>query len=282
MRFDTLALVGVGLLGGSVGLAVRRRGIARRVVGTDCDAANLDRARARGILDATFADAAAAVAAADLVVFCTPVDRIGPLILAAAPHCRPGTLLTDVGSTKTGIVRAVEGRLPSGVAFVGSHPLAGSEKHGPEWSDADLFEGRLVVLTPCQSTRDRGVPRADLDRAAAFWQALGARVRVMEPEEHDRALALTSHLPHLTASALAATVPAELLDLSATGFRDATRLAAGSPDVWTAILHANRDAVLAALDAYRDRLDLFRRALESADRALIAQLLGEGRQLQDA
>jgi prephenate dehydrogenase len=272
MLFDTLALVGVGLLGGSVGLAARRRGVVRQVVGTDRDADALHRARARGILDATFPDAAGAVAAADLVAFCTPVDQIGALILAAARHCRPGTLVTDVGSTKTAIVRAVEGRLPAGVFFVGSHPLAGSEKHGPDWSDSDLFEGKLVVLTPCQP------PRPDIaDRIAAFWQALGARVRVMDAADHDRALALTSHLPHLTASALAATVPAELLELTATGFRDATRLAAGSPDVWTAIFHANRDAVLAALDVYRDRLDLFRRALEAGDPAQIAHLLSQGR-----
>ena len=162
-----------------------------------------------------------------------------------------------------------------GVAFVGSHPLAGSEKHGPDWSDADLFEGRLVVMTPDAPSAECGVPSAEstvhsvlrtshsaLEQVAAFWHALGTRVRMMDPEEHDRAVALTSHLPHLTASALAATVPAALLDLTATGFRDSTRLAAGSPNVWTAIFHANRDAVLAALDAYRDRLDQFRRARE--------------------
>ncbi len=149
MRFDTLALVGVGLLGGSIGLAARRRGVVRRVVGTDHDPAALGRAVSRGILDASCADLAGVVAAADLVVFCTPVDRIGPQILAAAPHCRPGTLLSDVGSTKAGIVRLVEGRLPAGVVFVGSHPLAGSEKHGHENADAGLFDGRLVVLTPC-------------------------------------------------------------------------------------------------------------------------------------
>src|SRR5262245_35803614 len=227
MPFDTLALVGVGLLGGSVGLAARRRGVVRRVVGTDHDPAVLARAGARGILDTSFADAAGAVAEADVVVFCTPVDHIAEQVLQTAPRCRPGALLTDVGSTKAAILRAVEGRLPAGIAFVGAHPLAGSEKHGPDASDADLFQGRLVVLTPCRGAGN------DLDRAAEFWKALGARIRVMDAEDHDRALARTSHLPHLAASALAATVSGELLGLAASGYRDATRLAAGSPDVWT-------------------------------------------------
>ena len=275
MLFDTLALFGVGLLGGSVGLAARRRGVVRHVVGSDRDADVLRRACARGILDAVFTEVVAGVATADLVVFCTPVDRIGEQILAAAPHCRPGTLLTDVGSTKVGIVRAVEHRLPPGIAFVGGHPLAGSEKHGPEHADADLFEGRLVILTPCAGSDGA------LERVTTFWQALGARVRVLEAGEHDRALALTSHLPHLAASVLAGTVPAELLDLTATGFGDATRLAAGCPDIWTAIFDANREPVLAALDAYRARLDLFRRALAAGDRPLIAQLLLEGKQTRD-
>ena len=275
MPFDTLTLVGVGLVGGSVGLAARRRGVVRHVVGTDHNLDNLSRASASGILDRAAPDLADAVTGADLVVFCTPVDRIAEHVLAAAPHCRAGALLTDVGSTKAAIVRALDGRLPEGLAFVGGHPLAGSEKHGPDHADADLFEGRLVVLTPCGSG-------AGMDQAADFWNALGARVRVMEADDHDRALALTSHLPHLAASALAGTVPLELLDLTATGFGDATRLAAGCPDVWTAIFHANRDALRAALDSYQDRLDLFRRALETGDRAVIEQLLVEGKRQRDA
>jgi prephenate dehydrogenase len=272
MPFDNLALVGVGFLGGSVGLAARRHGVVRRVVGTDRDPDILRRARSRGILDETFADVATAVAQADLVVVCTPVDRIAEQVLAAAPHCRPGTLLTDVGSTKAAILRALEGRLPPGVAFVGSHPLAGSEKNGPDHADAALFEGRLVILSAA-ATEDDAV-----ERAAGFWKGLGARVRVMDAEEHDRALALTSHLPHLVSSALAATVPAELLDLAATGFRDATRLAAGCSDVWAPIFLANHEALLAALKAYQDRLDRFRTALESGDRQRIAQLLIEGKE----
>jgi len=275
MAFDTLALIGVGLLGGSVGLAARQRGVVRHVIGTDRDRDGLERARARGILDAT-GTGPEAVAAADLVVFCTPVDRIAEQVLALAPHCRSGALLTDVGSTKAGILRALDGGLPAGIAFVGSHPLAGSEKHGPEHADPDLFQDRLVLLTPGPENGTAS------QRIAGFWEALGARVRTMDAAEHDRVMALTSHLPHLAAAALAGTVPVELLDLSATGFRDATRLAAGNPEVWAAIFQTNRDDLLAALARYRDRLDVFRRALESGNRSLIEQLLMEGKRARDA
>src|SRR5262245_6862052 len=144
---STLAIIGVGLIGGSVGLAARSRGRFKRIVGLDEHPEALERARSRGILDASFPDLASAVAGADVAVFCTPVDRIAAQVKAAAPHCRPGTLLLDAGSTKAAIARAV-GRLPKHVTFVPSHPLAGSEKQGPAHADAHLFSDRLVVLTP--------------------------------------------------------------------------------------------------------------------------------------
>src|SRR5262245_19610456 len=227
MKIRTLTIVGVGLIGGSVGLAAKRRGLAERVLGAGRQRASLDRALALGAIDEGLLDLSAAVHRADLAVFCTPVDGIAAQVLAAAPGCAAGTLLTDAGSTKAAIVRGVEGRLPDGVAFVGSHPLAGSEKRGPEHADPDLFLGRLAVVTQ--------TPRTDpaaLERTAAFWRALGSRVRVMSPEEHDRALALTSHLPHLMAAALAGVLPPELHELTAGGFRDTTRVAAGEPSLW--------------------------------------------------
>src|SRR5262249_28252088 len=156
-----------------------RRGIARRVLGTSRQQAGLDQAKALGLIDEGFLDVAAAVHQADLAVFCTPVDCIARQVVAVASGCAPGAVLTDAGSTKAAIVREVDGRLPAGVAFVGSHPLAGSEKRGPECADADLFEGRLAVVTPTARTDP-----AALEKTTAFWRALGARVRVMEPEEH--------------------------------------------------------------------------------------------------
>src|SRR5262249_29728245 len=154
------------------------------------------------------------------------------LVRQIAPASRPGTVLTDVGSTKAEVVRVV-GALANGVVFVGSHPLAGSEKQGPEHADADLFAGRLVVVTPGPHTEE-----AALCRVADFWRALGAGVERMSPEEHDDAVALTSHLPHVVASALAGALPPELAGLTATGFRDSTRIAAGGPDLWAAILRS--------------------------------------------
>ena len=198
-------------------------------------------------------------------------------MLAAAHGCAPGTLLTDAGSTKAAIVRALDGRLPAGVHFVGSHPLAGSEKRGPEHANPRLFERRLTVVTQ--------TPRTDpaaLERTRAFWEGLGARVRVMSPEEHDRALALTSHLPHLLAAALAAIVPPELYDLTATGFRDTTRVAAGDPSIWTGIFAQNRAAVGDALDQLCQRLDRFRTALEARDTTALDNLLAQAKKVRDA
>jgi prephenate dehydrogenase len=276
MRISTLALVGVGLIGGSVGLAARRRGVGTSVVGFDRNRTALDQALERGILDVAAPSLTAAVREADVVVFCTPVDTIAAYVLAAAPACRPGALLTDVGSTKAAVVRDVQGRLPAGVAFVGSHPLAGSEKHGPCFARADLFDDRLVVITPGDPTDDSA-----LSRVAAFWHSLGAFVRVMDPAEHDRALALTSHLPHLVAAALAGVLPPEWADLTATGFRDTTRIAGGDPALWTAIFLSNRQALLAALDRLEDRLRQFSRALDASDIAELAVLLRLGKTARD-
>jgi prephenate dehydrogenase len=277
MFVRTLTIVGVGLIGGSIGLAARRRSVAGRVLGVGRNMESLQRAGDAGAIDEAFLEAAAAVHQADVAVFCTPVDLIPEQVLSLAPGCRPGTLLTDAGSTKAGIVRHLDGRLPPQVAFVGGHPLAGSEKRGPEHAHADLFQGRLVVLTPTAHTD----PEA-LAKTAEFWQALGARVRTMEPEEHDRALALTSHLPHLLAAALAGILPETLHDLTASGFRSTTRVAAGDPALWTGIFEQNRQALLDALTLLEGRLAEFRRALETNDRHRLDDLLNQARRVRDA
>jgi cyclohexadieny/prephenate dehydrogenase len=277
MRISTLAIVGVGLLGGSVALAARRRGVADRIIGTDLDPTVLDGALRDGMLDEVYLHPSRTVGDADFIVFCTPVDRIADQVVEAARHCPPDALLTDVGSTKAAIVRDVHGRLPAGVEFVGSHPLAGSEKRGPEFACADLFVDRCTVLTPTDKT-DPGA----VETVRSFWQALGSRVRLMSPEEHDRALAVTSHLPHLVASALCGILPDELHELIATGFRSTTRVAAGDPGLWSAIFEQNRPALLAALVSLTDRLQHFQRALESRDRAALDELLTQGKRVRDA
>jgi prephenate dehydrogenase len=277
MKLKTLTIVGVGLIGGSIGLAARARGLAQTILGAGRRQASLDQARALGVVDEGCLDVALAVRRADLAVFCTPVDQIAEQVLAAAPGCTRGTLLSDAGSTKAAIVRDVEGRLPDGVAFIGGHPLAGSEKHGPEHADANLFQDRVTVLTRTERTD----PHA-LERIAVFWRALGARVKVMTPEDHDRALALTSHLPHLLAAALAGLLPPELHDLTATGFRDTTRIAAGEPSLWTGIFAQNRAAVLDALGRLQGRLDVLSQALAAEDPSALAALLAQAKRARDA
>lgn len=276
MKIHTLTIVGVGLLGGSLGLAVRQRGLARQIIGVGHQQASLDLAVQRGAIDAGTLDLRAAVVHSDLVVFCTPVDLIVAQARQAADHCPPGTLFTDVGSTKAEIVRGLEG-LPRGVRFVGSHPLAGSEKRGIEHAEADLYDGRLTVITPTPLS----APDA-LRSVRDFWEALGCRVRHLAPEEHDRALALTSHLPHLLASALAGLLPPELHDLTATGFRDTTRIAAGDPVLWTGIFEQNRQAVLQALTRYLDHLRVYEQALRREDRPTLDLLLAQAKKVRDA
>jgi cyclohexadieny/prephenate dehydrogenase len=276
MSFDQITIVGVGLIGGSVGLAAKARGVARRVVGVGRDPRTLARAVELGAIDSFSTDLAGGVKDADLVVVCTPVDRIAEMILRAAPHCREGTIFTDGGSTKGGIVAAVRGNLPAGVSFVPAHPLAGAEKNGVEHARADLFEKRVTIITPADNADE------DVRRVEAFWEALGSRLARLDPFEHDRVLAFTSHLPHAVASAVASVTAKEWLALSAGGFRDVTRIAAGDPELWTAIFQANRDAVLAALGAFADRLKEFRRLLEAGDGAGLAKWLTEGKQVRDA
>jgi prephenate dehydrogenase len=277
MHSDTLTIVGVGLIGGSIGLAARQRGVAGRVVGVGRQRASLERARQLGAIDEGSLDLLEAARRSDFLVFCTPVDQIAAQVLAAGAVCPAEAVLTDAGSTKGEIVRAVEAHRPARGAFVGSHPLAGSEKRGAEHAHADLFQDRLTVVTKAPWTD----PQA-LEQTAAFWQALGSRVRVMDPWEHDRALALTSHLPHLLAAALAGVLPPQLYELSATGFRDTTRVAAGDPSLWAAILEQNRAAVLEALGRLGARLAQFEGALRAGDVATIHALLTQGKRGRDA
>ena len=278
MQLHTLTIVGVGLIGGSIGLAAQKRGVARRIVGVGRDAGKLEEARRLGAIHAATTNLAEGRGDADLVICCLPVNRIAEQIKQAARHCKPGAVLTDAGSTKRQVVHAVDADLPSHVSFVGGHPLAGSEKRGAEHGHADLFVERWTVLTPTKRTR----PDAAVNAVAAFWEALGARAYQLSPHEHDEALALTSHLPHLIAAALAGILPDELRDLTATGFRDTTRVAGGDPEVWTPIFQQNRAAVLAALDRLEDRLRGFRLALACDDGVKIDQLLAQGRKVRDA
>nr|MCU0706550.1 prephenate dehydrogenase/arogenate dehydrogenase family protein [Fimbriiglobus sp.] len=272
MPFDQLTIIGVGLIGGSVGLAAKTRGLCRRVIGVGRDERTLARAQADGAIDSFTVNIADGVKAADLVVVCTPVDRVAADVLSATLTAPPRCIVTDVGSTKGNIVRELAGKLPpAGAMFVGSHPLAGSEKRGSANAVADLFVNRVVVVTPTADTDMEAVAVVEL-----FWSRLGARIIRMDPHEHDTALAMTSHLPHAAAGGLAAVTPPEWLALTAGGFRDTTRIAAGDPDLWAAIFLANRDAVLGAVDQFSERMTQFRQLLATDDRAGLVRWLAEG------
>jgi len=257
-----LAIVGVGLLGGSVAKAARVGGLARRIIGVGRAPERLRPAVDDGTLDAAVTDLDAGVREADFILLAAPVLAIEGLLERVWRAAPDGTLITDVGSTKRNIVRAAE-RLAATrpLAFVGSHPLAGSEQAGYGVARADLFRGATVVVTPTEGTELEAVKTT-----TGFWEALGARVTSLDPETHDRTVAAISHLPHLIACALvdgAVRVEPAALDLAARGFRDTTRIAAGDPDMWTEIFLANRDALSASVEAFRDALADLQRAIDA-------------------
>lgn len=276
-KWNTVAIVGVGLIGGSIGLALRSRKLAHEVVGIGRRPASLRVAKRVGAVDATTTNLSKGVSQADLVVICTPVEQIVGYVQDVAAACPEGALITDAGSTKAEIVAGLNGSLKRGVRFIGSHPLAGSEKTGPAAATAELFEKRVVVLTPAPTSS-----RDDVRMLSRFWTSLGARVVEMSPEEHDLALAATSHLPHLVSSALAAATPVKFLPLTATGWADTTRVAAGDAELWTQIFTANRGHVLASLEQFEQVLQSLRTAIERGDRRRLSKILTEGKQNRDA
>ncbi len=278
-----VAIIGVGLIGGSIGLALRQRGLAAEVVGVGRRTASLDKARARGTIDRGTTNLVDGVAEADWVVVATPVAGIVDAVLSTA-QASPRATITDAGSTKAEICRAVRAQSAQSEPpislrgrFVGSHPLAGDHRTGPDHARADLFDGRTVVVTPEDDT-----PPGLVERAKEFWESLGAHVELLSPEEHDRALAATSHLPHLVAAALADATPEEWLRLAATGWADATRIAAGDPGLWTQIFSQNRTAVLDALRRFEFKLAALADAIDQDDPAAVTAHLQEAKRIRDA
>jgi prephenate dehydrogenase len=279
-RLGTVAIVGVGLIGGSIGLAVRARRLASEVVGVGRDPGRLDQASRAGAIDRGTTDLGEGVAEADVVVVCTPVSQVAEDVGRVAETAPAHVLVTDAGSAKRQIIDAVERHPPSAAVFVGAHPLTGSERKGVTSARADLFEGRVCVLTPTPRTRPERT-----GRALAFWTALGCRVVELGPAEHDEILAYTSHLPHALACALASSVPVEWLPLAAGGYRDGTRVAGADSALWTAIFRDNRGPLLKALGTLRERLDAFEYALMNDDEHAIGSWWEQGRrrrQLFDA
>ena len=276
--FKQMTILAPGLLGGSLGLAAHRLGLASRItvwarraeVRLACSEAEW--------CAAAYADPCEAVSGSDFVVLCLPVDGIVPMAQRIVPALSNGTLVTDVGSTKSRICRLAARAMPAGVHFIGSHPMAGSEKSGLDHADAELFQARACLVTPIEDTVD-----APLDALVAFWKALGMEVTTLSPERHDEIVAHISHLPHLLASVLAshlAAKPSGWQAFCGNGLRDTTRIAAGSPDIWRSIFEENRDELLRALDGFENELARLRSHLHNGEWAQVRHLLEKGRQFR--
>jgi prephenate dehydrogenase len=274
MRFDRVAVIGVGLIGGSFALALKSAKLCGHVAGIGRSAANLQLAKERGIIDSIAQDAADA----DLVLVATPVAQYPQVLASIAPRLKPSAIITDAGSTKRDVAAAARAVLGGRICqFVPAHPIAGAEKSGAAAASADLFRGKRVVLTPLQENS-----AASLQAVEATWTACGARVSRMRPEEHDAVFAAVSHLPHLLAYALVHEFAgrgnsAQLFGYAAGGFRDFTRIASSHPEMWRDICVANREPLLAELERYAGKLRALRPLLERGDGAALEKLFAEAR-----
>lgn len=265
-----VALIGCGHIGGSLILALRAARRVRHVVGYDRDPNVAARAAGLEIIDEVAPSAEAAVGRADVVILATPVRALGEVCKTIAPSVRAGAIVTDVGSLKARVVRVCEAELGDRARFVGGHPMAGTERSGPEHAQSKLFKGRTVILTPTERTST-----AALRFVTAMWAALGTRVVELDPDAHDRAVAALSHLPHAVAFALAGALDADpeaLVGLAAGSFTDGTRVAASSSSMWGPVLVDNRDALLPWLDAFAARLAELRAAIAKRDAQAVSTL----------
>ncbi|MBN8440820.1 MAG: prephenate dehydrogenase/arogenate dehydrogenase family protein [Thauera sp.] len=278
-----LVVCGVGLIGGSFALALRRAGAVGRIVGIGRSKAPLERALALGVIDEIAADWAAALDGADMVLLAAPVGQMDAIMAAMAPHLSPGTIVTDAGSTKRDVVEAIQRHLGARLAWVvPAHPIAGAEKSGVEAAFAELYQQRRVVLTPLPENRPEAV-----ERVRQAWLACGATMSATSPQEHDRVFAAVSHLPHLLAFGLvddlARRPNAQLLfSHAAGGFRDFTRIAGSHPEMWRDICMANSEALLAELDQYMAEMAQLRGLLAAGDAAGLEAVFDNARRARNA
>ncbi|NJD57624.1 MAG: prephenate dehydrogenase/arogenate dehydrogenase family protein [Nitrospirae bacterium] len=262
MIFNKTAILGVGLLGASFSLALKRNGLCGEICGFGRSTANLEQAKEMGIIDSFASDPAAACSNADLVLLAAPVGSFAELAKRASSSLKKGAVVTDVGSVKGRLVRELEGIMPPGVHFVGSHPIAGSDRSGIQHADKDLFRDALCMLTPTEHS-----DAAAVSTVADLWQRLGAKVVHMDPDQHDRVYAAVSHLPHIIAYAMVNTVSdvdRSFLSYCGQGFRDMTRIAASSPEIWTDIALLNGGNI-------REMIAIFTQNLDAMDAHLKAQ-----------
>lgn len=265
--YNKVALIGLGLIAGSMALAMRRAGLAGEITGHARSAETRATAMEIGLCDAVFETAAEAVAGADLVVLCAPVGAMGSIAAEIAPHLAQGATVSDVGSVKKAIIDAVLPHMPDHVHFIPAHPLAGTEHSGPRSGFAELFENRWCLFTPLPDTDPEM-----LEKLTRFWTAMGANVEKMDAEHHDLVLAVTSHTPHLIAYTMVGVAEdlqrvtnKEVIDFSAAGFRDFTRIAASDPTMWRDVFLNNKKATLEILGRFTEELFDLQRAIRRGD-----------------
>lgn len=272
---NKVTIFGVGLIGGSFSLALKKAGAVRQVVGVGRSAKSLERARQLGIIDAIGISVEEAVSGADLILVAAPVAQTESILAAMYPYLQPGTIVTDAGSTKSDVVEAARKALGEKIAqFVPGHPIAGREQNGPEAAIVDLYVGKKAVLTPLPENSSAAV-----SRVASAWQQCGAIIHYLTAQEHDRVFAAVSHLPHLLAYVLVDDIAKKphadvLFQYAASGFRDFTRIAGSSPEMWRDISLANQTALLGELDAYMERLNDLRGALAAGDGSVLEAVYG--------
>lgn len=278
--FNRVCLIGLGLIGSSIGTAIHKFGVADHVSGYARSKQTRDTAAKIGFVDSIHETAADAAANADLVIICAPVGAMEDITKEIAPVLQKGCILTDVGSVKKAVIAAIEPHTPEGIHFIPGHPIAGSEKSGPESGYPDLFIDRWCILTPLE-----GADQAYVDKLQDFWLALGSSVETMTAEHHDVVLAITSHLPHLiaysivsTASDLENVTQSEVIKYSAGGFRDFTRIAASDPTMWRDVFLTNKEAVLEMLGRFSEDLAALQRSIRWSDGDALYELFSQSRE----
>jgi prephenate dehydrogenase len=282
VRWKRITLVGVGLLGGSLGLALKKRGLADSVTGYVRRKPSIQECKQMGAVDDCTLDLEEAVTGADLIILCTPIAQMRALVEQMLPALEPGAVITDVGSVKASVVGDLENPIKNAAAyFVGSHPMAGSEKTGVAAARADLFVNAICVITPTRKS-NRGAVR----QVERLWRGVGSRLLRLTPEAHDKLVSRSSHLPHVIAAQLANFVlkpdsPEAQALLCANGFRDTTRIASGSPEMWRDIVLANRAKLLGALDSFGRELQRFRRLLKRGDARAVSSFFMEAKRRRD-
>ena len=275
--FRKVAIIGVGLIGGSIGLAIKKEQLAREVVGYSRRHSSLTEAIKVGAIDSAAGDLRLALDGTDFVVIATPVRSVISLFPMISRHLKRGALVIDVGSTKAAIVSAAHRELPNHSSFVGTHPLAGSEKKGAAHAGADLFHNSVCILTPTEQTNN-----AARERVKMFWSRIGANVKILTPTEHDKFLSGVSHIPHLLAYALMNSVPQESLALMTPSFREMTRIAASDPEMWTDICLTNGRNILLSLDEFTKSLATLRKAIISKDQNVLMENFKQAKVKKDA